>query len=70
MRRFVLVSLVAFLGAVGLSGCGGHEGGVIDVPLEENPYQITDSEQEAMNTGLLKETEDLAEARTGVEATK
>lgn len=69
MRRFVLGSLFAFLGAVGMSGCGSHGGGVIDLPLEENPYQITEAEQATMNSAL-KETEDLAEARTGSEATR
>ena len=35
-------------------GCGGHEGGVVDVPLNENPYQISDQEQQAMNSGIVE----------------
>lgn len=67
MRRFVLATAVAFLGVIGFTGCGGHDGGVIDVPLEENPYQITEAEQAAMNAGL-KGTADIAETQAGPEA--
>ena len=38
----------------GMIGCGGHEGGVVDVPLNENPYQISDQEQQAMNSGIVE----------------
>ena len=39
-------------------GCGGHEGGVIDLPPDQNPYQLTDQEQRAMNASI-DETEGL-----------
>ncbi|WP_182866817.1 hypothetical protein [Stieleria mannarensis] len=43
-----------------LAGCGGHEGGVVDVPLNENPYQISEQEQRAMNA-KIDETSGLTE---------
>ena len=52
MRRVLLVASFAFLCVAVLSGCGGHEGGVIDVPLEENPYQVSEQEQRAINSKI------------------
>ncbi len=45
-RSIALFSIVAG-SLLFLSGCGGHEGGVIDT--SENPYQVTESEQNRMN---------------------
>ena len=43
---------------VSVMGCGGHEGGVIEIPPGENPYQLTEQEQQAMNASV-DETEGL-----------
>ena len=54
MRRFLLPCGCALLTLAGLVGCGGHEGGVVDVPLSENPYQISEQQQQAMNAGIVE----------------
>lgn len=58
-----LVALIGLIGA-GVTGCGGHKGGAIDIP-EDNPYQISPEEQAAMNNAINKNTEALAEETTG-----
>ena len=45
MKGLVGIALVAML--VASVGCGGHEGGAIDI--SENPYQVTEAEQAQMN---------------------
>ena len=55
----VALSLAALLLAA-LPGCGGHEGGVVDIPLNENPYQISELEQRQINASI-DETKDLTE---------
>ncbi|MEO1529194.1 MAG: hypothetical protein AAFX06_27555 [Planctomycetota bacterium] len=44
LLSFTLVALSALL-----VGCGGHSGGTLDIPLDQNPYQVSDSEQAAMD---------------------
>ena len=60
MRRILMSCSLACLCAAGFVGCGGHEGGVVDVPLSENPYQLSDQEQRAMNAAI-DETSGLTE---------
>ncbi|PAY15355.1 hypothetical protein CKO51_32260 [Rhodopirellula sp. SM50] len=60
MRSFLLAAGLVCLSMVVLTGCGGHEGGVVDVPLNENPYQISEQEQRAMNA-KIDETSGLSE---------
>lgn len=52
MRRFLVTCCMACLTATAIAGCGGHEGGVVDIPLSENPYQVSDQEQRAMNAAI------------------
>ncbi|MCO8125066.1 hypothetical protein NHH03_25240 [Stieleria sp. TO1_6] len=47
MKQLLWTHCVVGIVVMGLAGCGGHEGGMID--LSENPYQVTESEQQAMN---------------------
>ncbi|MEL6104491.1 MAG: hypothetical protein AAFU85_00580 [Planctomycetota bacterium] len=42
-------SLLFVLTAVLAVGCGGHSGGTLDVPLDQNPFQVSDAEQAAMD---------------------
>ena len=60
MKRLVLACTIACSSMFVLSGCGGHEGGVVDVPLSENPYQISEREQQAINA-TIDEKKDLTE---------
>ncbi|WP_372898154.1 hypothetical protein [Stieleria sp.] len=60
MKSFLLATGLVCLSMVVMTGCGGHEGGVIDVPLNENPYQISEQEQRAMNA-KIDETSGLSE---------
>lgn len=53
MKRFLFPACCIAGSLVTLAGCGGHEGGVIDVPLNENPYQISEQEQRAMNAAVV-----------------
>ncbi|MCA9139057.1 MAG: hypothetical protein KDB00_19930 [Planctomycetales bacterium] len=60
MRRFLTTCTFACLSGVAFVGCGGHEGGVIDIPLDQNPYQVSDQEQRAMDAAI-DETSGLTE---------
>ncbi|QDV83962.1 hypothetical protein [Planctomycetes bacterium TBK1r] len=60
MRSLLLAAGLVCLSMVVMTGCGGHEGGVVDVPLNENPYQISEQEQRAMNA-KIDETSGLSE---------
>ncbi|WP_147870373.1 hypothetical protein [Stieleria maiorica] len=60
MKTLILSGGMACGFLVLLAGCGGHEGGVVDVPLNENPYQISEQEQRAMNA-KIDETSGLTE---------
>ncbi|MCO8122395.1 hypothetical protein NHH03_11665 [Stieleria sp. TO1_6] len=56
IKSFVRPSLaMALLCIAGfnLTGCGGNQGGVIDMPPpSENPYQITPEQQQALDDSL------------------
>ncbi len=56
----LLAAGLVCLSMVVMTGCGGHEGGVVDIPLNENPYQISEQEQRAMNA-KIDETSGLSE---------
>lgn len=60
MKRLLLACSFACSTMFALVGCGGHEGGVVDIPLSENPYQISEREQQAINA-TVDETKDLTE---------
>ena len=49
MKRVLFAASVALLSVTGFVGCGGHDGGVVVEPGEENPFQITPEEQAAMD---------------------
>ncbi len=53
MKRSIAILGIAFLALLGIPGCGGHEGGVVDIPLSENPYQVSEQEQRSMNSGIV-----------------
>ena len=44
-----LPSLLLFATVALLVGCGGHSGGTLDVPIDQNPYQVSDAEQAAID---------------------
>ena len=66
MKLTVFSTSVLVVVLIAAIGCGGHEGGVIDIPPGENPYQLTEQEQQAMNAAV-DETEGLEQEMQAAE---